>query len=224
MTAKTLFITGASSGIGEATARAAVAQGWNVGLFARRADKLQALAAELGDAALPLPGDVSRTEELTKALAALADRFGAVDAAYANAGMGLDHPGVEKGAPEEWRRMIDVNVMGVLYTAHAALPHLRSSKGHMLLTGSAAGRREIKGSVYGASKWFVHGFAENLAAEMHEWGGRCTVIAPGMVNTAFFDQPKPDKIQPDDVARAALFALSAGPTASLREIFLMPQG
>lgn len=224
MTKKTLFITGASSGIGEATARAAVAQGWNVGLFARRAEKLEPLAADLGEAALALPGDVSRAEDLTEALSQLADRFGAVDAAFANAGMGLEQPGVEKGDPEAWHRMIHVNVMGVLYTAHAALPHLRAAKGHMLLTGSAAGRREIKGSVYGASKWFVHGFGANLAAEMAEWGGRCTVIAPGMVNTAFFDQPKPDKIQPDDVAQAALFALQASPTASLREIFLMPEG
>ncbi|MCY0154415.1 SDR family NAD(P)-dependent oxidoreductase [Hoeflea alexandrii] len=80
----------------------------------------------------------------------------------------------------------------------------------------------IPGSVYGASKWFVHGYAGNLAEEMKEWGGRCTVIAPGMVNTAFFDEEKPDKLQPEDVADAVIFALEAKQRNTVREIFLMP--
>ena len=222
MTARTMFITGASSGIGAATARAAVKAGWNVGLFARSADKLAALAGELGDAALPLPGDVTMLDQQSDALARLSDRFGGVDAAFANAGTGLDVPGTENGDPEAWDRLVHINILGVLYTAKAALPHLKARKGHMLMTGSAAGRRTIAGSIYGASKWFVHGYGGNLAEEMAEWGGRCTVIAPGMVNTPFFDAEKPDKIQPDDIAEAVLYAVSTSDKASVREVFVMP--
>ncbi|OCW57238.1 SDR family oxidoreductase [Hoeflea olei] len=222
MTDKTLFITGASSGIGAATARAAHAAGWNVGLFARSEDKLEALAKELGDRALALPGDAASLEDQTRALGRLADAFGGVDAAYANAGMGLKAAGTENGDPEEWAKLIDVNIKGLLYTAKAAIPHLKPRKGHIVLTGSAAGRTHIAGSIYGASKWFVHGYAGNLADEMRDWGGRCTVVAPGMVNTAFFDEAKPDKLQPEDVARAVVFALEADPRATVREVFLMP--
>lgn len=222
MTAKTIFITGASSGIGEATARAARLAGWNVGLFARSEDKLTALAEELGDRALALPGDATSLDDQTQALAMLKHTYGGVDAAFANAGMGLEQAGTEKGDPEQWHRLVHVNIMGLLYTAKAAIPHLRPRKGHMLMTGSAAGRVHIAGSVYGASKWFVHGYAGNLAEEMKEWGGRCTVVAPGMVNTGFFDEAKPDKLQPEDVADAVMFALEAKPRNAVREVFLMP--
>ncbi|MBC7281844.1 SDR family oxidoreductase [Hoeflea sp.] len=222
MTVKTLFITGASSGIGAATARAAHNAGWNVGLFARSEDKLATLAKELGARALALPGDATSLDDQTRALEKLADAFGGVDAAYANAGMGLNAAGTENGDPDEWDRMLDVNIKGLLYTAKAAIPHLKPRKGHIVMTGSAAGRTHISGSIYGASKWFVHGYAGNLADEMRAWGGRCTVVAPGMVNTAFFDEEKPDKLQPEDVADAVVFALDADPRATVREIFLMP--
>jgi NADP-dependent 3-hydroxy acid dehydrogenase YdfG len=222
MTAKTLFITGASSGIGAATARAAIAAGWNVGLFARSEHKMRSLSDELGDRAMAFKGDVTSLDEQNKALANLRHTFGGVDAAFANAGMGLENPGTEGGDPEEWHEMVHVNILGLLHTAKAAIPHLRQRKGHFLMTGSAAGRVHIPGSVYGASKWFVHGFGGNLAEEMKEWGGRCTVIAPGMVNTDFFDEEKPDKLQPEDVADAAMFALNADPRNAVREVFLMP--
>lgn len=223
MNTRTLFVTGASSGIGAATARAAAADGWKVGLFARREDRLHNLVAELGeDRALALPGDVTSLDSQREALAVLAERFGGIQAAFANAGTGLDVPGTEHGDVEAWHRLIHINILGVLHTAKAALPYLKRTRGHMLLTGSAAGRRHIQGSIYGASKWFVHGYGGNLAEEMAEWGGRCTVIAPGMVNTAFFDEPKPDKIQPDEVARAVLYALNAGAHAAVREVFVMP--
>ncbi|MCY0154414.1 SDR family NAD(P)-dependent oxidoreductase [Hoeflea alexandrii] len=138
MTTKTLFITGASSGIGAATARAARLAGWNVGLFARSEDKLTALVEELGDRALALPGDVTSLDELNQAMANLRHTYGGVDAAFANAGMGLETAGTEHGDPDEWRRLIDVNIVGLLNTAKAAIPHLRARKGHMLMTGSAA--------------------------------------------------------------------------------------
>ena len=220
----TLFITGASSGIGEATARAAVEAGWNVGMLARSRDRLEAIAADLGERALPLPGDATDLSRQQRAVAETVERFGGLDAAFANAGMGLQAPGTEAGDPDEWRRLVDLNVMGVLYTARAALPELRKSRGHLVMTGSAAGRKHIRGSIYGATKWFVHGYAGNMAEEMREWGGRCTVISPGMVNTGFFDQPKPEKLQPQDIAAAVMFALTQDRRADVREVHVMPTG
>jgi NADP-dependent 3-hydroxy acid dehydrogenase YdfG len=220
--AKTLFITGASSGIGAATARAAAKAGWNVGLFARSGDKLRDLAEDIGDAALVLEGDATDRQAQADAIAQLVERYGQLDAAFANAGRGTQPAGTEKGDPEDWKAMVDLNIMGALYTAHAAIPHLRKTTGQYVVTGSAAGRRHIKGSIYSATKWFIHGFAGNLADEMAEWGGRCMVVSPGMVDTGFFDEPKPDKLQPDDVAQAVMHALEAPPHAAIREIHLMP--
>jgi NADP-dependent 3-hydroxy acid dehydrogenase YdfG len=220
---KAVFITGASSGIGAATARAAAAAGWRVGLFARNEDRLNALAQEIGDGAMPLPGDVRSLDDLTGAVERFVDATGGLDAAFANAGKGLETPGTEAGDPVEWQDLIAVNVMGVLYTARAALPHLRQTGGHLVMTGSAAGRRNISGSIYGATKWFVQGYAGNMAEEMREWGGRCTVITPGMVDTPFFDTPKPDKLHAEDIAAAVMYALEAPDRAAVREIYLMPQ-
>ncbi len=219
---KTLLITGASTGIGAATARAAAKEGWNVGLLARSADKLESLATEIGGHAFYFPCDITDRGELETAVERTVERFGGLDAVFANAGKGVDHPGVEAGKPEEWEAMIDLNVMAVLYTAHATLPHLRKTKGHFIVTGSKAGREHFKGSIYSATKWFVHGFAGNLAEEMREWQGRCTVISPGMVDTPFFDEPKPTKLQPDDVADAVMFALNQRDTSCMRELHLMP--
>ena len=221
--AKTIFITGASSGIGAATARAAAAAGWRVGLFARSSDKLKALRDEIGDAAIVIPGDVRLYDDLEGCAERLARETGSIDAVFANAGMGLDTPGTEAGDIVEWRDLIDINVMGVLLTAKATLPHLRKTQGHLIMTGSAAGKRHISGSIYGATKWFVHGYAGNMAEEMRDWGGRCTVIAPGMVDTPFFDSPKPDKLKPEDVAAAVMHAIDAPAHVGVREIFLMPQ-
>jgi NADP-dependent 3-hydroxy acid dehydrogenase YdfG len=223
MSEKVLFITGASSGIGAATARAAVVAGWRVGLMARSKDKLEALRDELGAHNVEvLVGDATDLDAQRDAVDTLVKRWERLDAAFANAGIGVSQSGTEQGDPDEWRALIDVNIMGVLWTAKAVLPHLQEYKGHFVVTGSAAGRAHIKGSIYGATKWFVHGFGQNLAQEMSEWGGRCTVIAPGMVNTSFFDSPKPDKLMPEDVAEAVLYALEAPHRANVREIFIMP--
>jgi NADP-dependent 3-hydroxy acid dehydrogenase YdfG len=220
---KVLMITGASSGIGRATALAAARQGHKLVLTARREALLHELVAEIGDGqALAVAADVTDFDQQSRVVDAGVEKFGRLDAVFANAGTGLNAAGAEGGDPEEWRRMIDINILGLLYTARAALPQLRKSTGHFLMTGSAAGRNTIKGSVYGASKWFVHGFAQNLAEEMKEWQGRCTVIAPGMVNTPFFDEPKPDKLDPQDVAEAVLYAIEADPRNSVREVYLMP--
>ena len=219
---RTLLIPGASSGIGAATARAAAHAGWNVALVARSADKLAYLAGEIGEKALALPCDATDRDQVREALAKAAEYFGGLDAVYANAGTGAKSPGVENGDPEDWHRMIHINILAVLYAAHEAIPHLKKTKGHFLVTGSKAGRDNMKGSVYSATKWFVHGFGENLAEEMREWGGRCTVIAPGMVNTDFFDDDLPTKIQPEDVASAVVYALEQPKTAAVREVNIMP--
>jgi NADP-dependent 3-hydroxy acid dehydrogenase YdfG len=224
MTRKTLFITGASSGIGAETARQAVAAGWNVGLFARSEDKLAALVDELGEHAIALPGDATSLEAQTEAMAKLAGQFGDVNAAFANAGMGVSGAGTLAGEPEEWQSMVELNVMGVLWTAKAASTYFQKNGGHLLLTGSAAGRTHIKGSVYGATKWFVHGYGGNLAEEFREWGARVTVVAPGMVDTPFFDEAKPDKLKPEDIAEAVIYALGANKRANVQEVFVMPNG
>ena len=221
-TNRTLLITGASSGIGAETARAAAALGWNVALLARRRDRLEALAQEIGDRAIAIPCDVTDRDQVSHAVAQTVDRFGGLDAVFANAGKGVEHAGVENGRPEEWHEMIHLNILAVLYVAHAALPELKKRKGMFVVTGSKAGREHFSGSIYSATKWFIQGFAGNLAEEMREWGGRCTVITPGMVNTEFFDEAKPTKLQPADVADAVLFALEQPKTSAVREVHLMP--
>ncbi len=218
-----LFITGASSGIGAATAQAVVRAGWKVALFARSEDPMRKLEKELGaDNVEVIVGDVTSFDSQKEAVEQTVARWGQLNAAFANAGTGVDNPGTEEGDPKEWETLVQVNILGVLFTAKAVLPHLRKTTGHFVVTGSVAGRKTLKGSIYGASKWFVNGFGQNLAEEMAQWGGRCTTISPGMVNTAFFDSPKPDKLAADDVADAVVFALTAPQRSNVREVYLMP--
>ncbi len=220
---KVIAITGASSGIGEETARQLVGKGFKVALLARSEDKLKALVDELGeDNAFAVKADVSNFEEVEKAFKDINEHFDRIDGIFANAGRGAKAAGIEKGEVEDWDGMLGANVNGLLYTAKAGLPYLRDTKGHFIITSSVAGRIALKGSVYGASKWFAYGFGQNLAEEMREWGGRCTTICPGMVNTPFFDEPKEDKLQPADIAKSVLFALSAEDSACVREVYVMP--
>ncbi|APD87041.1 short-chain dehydrogenase [Alteromonas sp. Mex14] len=220
---KVIAITGASSGIGEETARQLVAKGFKVALLARSEDKLKALVDELGeDNAFAVKADVSNFGEMEKAFKDVNEHFDRIDGIFANAGRGAKAAGIEKGDVEDWDGMLGANVNGLLYTAKAGLPYLRDTKGHFIITSSVAGRIALKGSVYGASKWFAYGFGQNLAEEMREWGGRCTTICPGMVNTPFFDEPKEDKLQPADIAKSVLFALSAEDSACVREVYVMP--
>lgn len=220
---KVMLITGASSGIGEATARKAAEQNYKLILTARREKVLQQMVSEFGDDnAIAVAADVTDFEALKKVVESGVNKFGRLDVAFANAGAGVSQPGTEQGDVKEWDAMINLNINALLYTAKLTLPYLRNSTGHFMMMGSAAGRNTIKGSIYGATKWFVHGFANNLAEEMKEWNGRCTTIAPGMVNTPFFDEPKTDKLDPDDVAEAVLYAASANSRNTVREIYLMP--
>jgi NADP-dependent 3-hydroxy acid dehydrogenase YdfG len=220
---KVLLITGASSGIGAAAARAAADAGWTLGLMARSKEKLGSLVDEIGgDRAMALPADVTSADAQRTAIAALVERFGRLDAAFANAGLGIGSGSAEEADLEAWRTMVETNIWGLLVTVRLVLPELRKTKGHMLLTGSRAARTEISGSVYGATKHFVHGFAANLLAEMRGWGGRCTVIAPGIVDTPFFDEPKPGGLRAEDIAAAVVYALDQPPRVAVGEVYLMP--
>ena len=220
---KIVLITGASSGIGEATAKTLVNNGHKVILTARREDKLTELVESLGsNKALGVAADATDFTALENVVTKGIEKFGRLDVAFANAGMGVSTAGTEKGDPDEWSAMIDINIKALLWTAKLTLPHLRQNKGHFILTSSAAGRKPLGGSIYGATKWFAYGFGQNLAEEMSQWNGRCTTIAPGMVNTPFFDEAKPDKLDPQDVADAVLFTIEANQRNSVREIYLMP--
>ncbi|WP_261397530.1 SDR family oxidoreductase [Halomonas sp. DP8Y7-3] len=220
---KIVLITGASSGIGEATARTLVEAGHKVVVTARREERLAALAEELDhDKVLAIAADATDYDQMADVVARAVAHYGHLDVAFANAGTGISQAGTEQGDPEEWKRVIDININALLWTAHTTLPHLRARQGHFILTSSVAGRDTHAGSIYSSSKWFAYGFGQNLALEMAEWQGRCTTITPGMVNTPFFDQPKPDKLHPQDVADAVLYAIQAAPRANIREVHLMP--
>jgi NADP-dependent 3-hydroxy acid dehydrogenase YdfG len=220
---KIIVITGASSGIGAATVDKIMKAGHKAVITARSTEKLNKIVQRWGeDRILAVTADASKLDEITNVINEAKEKFGRIDVVFANAGMGVSTPGVENGEPDEWKTMLDVNINALLYTAKASLPALKETKGHFIVTSSIAGKIALKGSVYGASKWFAYGFAQNLAIEMAEWQGRCTTICPGMVNTPFFDEAKPDKLDPDDIADAIVYAISANQRCDVREITLMP--
>ena len=221
---KVLLITGASTGIGAETARQAVAAGYRVVLAARTPGRLQALAGELGgpDKVLTVDCDVTDWDSQSRMFAAALGAFGQIDAVFANAGIGATAMGTENGDPDNFRDMILTNTLGVAYTAKLALPELKKTKGHLLITGSRAGRVTLNGSVYGATKWFVTGYGQNLAQEVAGTGVRVTLIEPGMVDTPFFDEPKPKALKSEDVAGAVLYALSQPPHVHVSEIMMVP--
>ena len=223
MKEKVMLITGATSGIGKATAIKAGDAGMRLIVTGRRENKLNELVEQIGaDNAFAVSADATDYKALAQVVEKGMEHWGQLDAVFANAGMGVSAAGTEQGDPKEWDKLIDLNIKGLLWTAQLTLPHLRQQLGHFILTSSAAGRAQLKGSIYGASKWFAYGFGINLAAEMAQWGGRCTTICPGMVNTPFFDEAKPDKLDPADVADAVLYAINAQQKNNIREIYLMP--
>ncbi|MEP4892533.1 MAG: SDR family oxidoreductase [Aliiglaciecola sp.] len=220
---KVVLITGASSGIGAATVEKVVKAGHKVVITARSIDKLKDIAKKWGEEqVLPVKADVTNLSEIEGVVNQAIDKFGRLDVVFANAGTGSKAAGIEQGDVEDWKTMLDVNINALLFTAKASLPYLRKTQGHFIITSSIAGKITLKGSVYGASKWFAYGFGKNLAEEMAQWNGRCTTICPGMVNTPFFDEAKPDKLDPSDVADAVLYAISANPRCDIREVCLMP--
>jgi NADP-dependent 3-hydroxy acid dehydrogenase YdfG len=218
-----LLITGASSGIGAATARLACGEGWRVVLAARSADRLQALAEELGGPqhALAVSCDVTDWEAQQGMVEQALDAFGAIDAAFANAGFGGPR-GFLEDTPEHWREMILTNVYGAALTIRATVPALTSSRGHLLLTSSVAGRRVLPGSLYSCTKHAVTAMGEAARQDLHGTGIRVTLIEPGMVDTPFFDNRPSDALHDVDVARAVLYALSQPPHVNVNEILVRP--
>jgi NADP-dependent 3-hydroxy acid dehydrogenase YdfG len=223
-----LLITGASSGIGAATARRAAQAGYRLVLGARREERVRDLAAELGgeERAVGVRCDVAEWED-DQALAQRGlDAFDRIDAVFANAGFGAKRGFLEE-SPEHWRSMVLTNVLGVALTVRATLPHmLERGTGHYVLTSSVAGRRTLPGSLYSATKWAVSAMGEALRSElrqMHDNNGiRVTLIEPGMTDTEFFDERPTDALADDDIARAVLFALSEPEHVDVNELLIRP--
>ncbi|MEA2196942.1 MAG: hypothetical protein QOJ25_993 [Solirubrobacteraceae bacterium] len=217
------LITGASSGIGAATARAAAREGFRLVLAARSQDRIDALADELGgpERALAVRCDVTEWPEQEAMVAAALERFGRLDVALANAGFGAAR-GFLAESPEHWREMVLTNVYGAALTIRATLPALKDSRGHLLLTGSVAGRRALPGSLYSATKWAVTAMGESARQELNGTGVRVTLIEPGMVDTPFFDNPGEGRLQADDIARAIMFAVGQPPHVDVNEILIRP--
>jgi NADP-dependent 3-hydroxy acid dehydrogenase YdfG len=220
---RVMLITGASTGIGAATARMAAADGYRLVLAARSEDKLRSLIDEIGEEhALAHPCDVMRWEQQEKLVAAALDRFGRIDVAFANAGFGAKRGFLEE-TPEHWHDMVNTNVLGVAYTIRAVLPHMRErGSGHFVLTSSVAGRRALPGSLYSATKWAVCGMGEALRQELAETDIRTTLVEPGMVDTPFFESEVSDALEADDIARVVMFALAQPARVDVNEVLVRP--
>jgi NADP-dependent 3-hydroxy acid dehydrogenase YdfG len=223
-----LLITGASSGIGAATARRAAETGYRIVLAARREDRLRELAEELGGAqrAIAVRCDVSEWEDDQALARAALDSFGRIDAVFANAGFGAQRGFLEESV-EHWRSMVLTNILGTALTIRATLPHLlERGSGHYLITSSVAGRRVVPGSLYSATKWAVTAMGEALRSELRQMhdntGIRVTLIEPGMTDTEFFDRRPQNALADDDLARAVIYALTQPEHVDVNEILIRP--
>ena len=235
---KVVVITGASSGLGEATARMLSAQGAIVVLGARRVDRIDALAKELSDAggqALALQTDVTRAADVQRLVDAAVEKFGCIDVLVNNAGLMPSSP-LERLKMDDWDRMIDVNIKGVLYGIAAALPHMKARKsGHIVNVSSVAGHKVRAGTaVYSATKHAVRVLTEGLRQEVKPYDIRTTIISPGAVATELPDSITESDVQAgvkafyeiaipaDSFARAVVFALSQPDDVDINEILFRP--
>jgi NADP-dependent 3-hydroxy acid dehydrogenase YdfG len=225
---RTILITGASTGIGAATAKRLHAEGNRLVLAARRREPLDRLAATLdGDAEVMVEVcDVTEWEQNTALVEAALERFGRIDVVFANAGFGASRGFLEE-SPEHWRSMVLTNVLGVAHTIRATLPHLlEQGHGHFLITSSVAGRRALPGSLYSATKWAATAIGEALRQELrqiHENDRiKVTLIEPGMVDTPFFDNRPTAALEADDIAEAILYAISQPDRVDVNEILIRP--
>jgi NADP-dependent 3-hydroxy acid dehydrogenase YdfG len=219
-----LVITGASTGIGAATAHRAVEFGHRVVLAARSEDKLTALAEELGgeEKALAARCDVTSWDDQQALVQTALDRYGRMDAYFANAGFGAKRGFLEESV-EHWKSMIDTNVLGTALSIRASLGHFKEqNSGHLILTSSIAGRRALPGSLYSATKHAVTAMGHALRQEIADTNMKMTLIEPGMVDTPFFDNPVSGALDPDDIARAVLFALTQPPHVDVNEMLIRP--
>jgi NADP-dependent 3-hydroxy acid dehydrogenase YdfG len=232
---KTAVVTGASSGIGEATVRRLAREGCNVVLAARREDRLKALAAELGEGALAAPTDVRDPAACAALVARAVERFGSLEILVNNAGIGL-YGSLAEGNPEDWRRMFEVNVLGVLYTTRAAVRKmLRQGAGDVVFVSSLAGRRvpRADGTVYAATKHALSAVAEGLRMDVHDKGIRVINVEPGLVRTEFptssypsaeeyYAEKEYSPLEAEDVAAAVVYALNQPSRVSVNEILVRP--
>jgi NADP-dependent 3-hydroxy acid dehydrogenase YdfG len=221
---RVFLITGASSGIGAATARLARAEGWRVALAARSLDRLESLVEELGgtEHALAVRCDVTEWDDQQGMVEAALASFGRIDAVFANAGFGGPR-GFLNDTPEHWREMVLTNVYGAALTLRATVPVLKESRGHLLLTSSVAGRRALPGSLYSCTKHAVTAMGEAARLDLNGTGIRVTLIEPGITDTPFFDnRPSDAPLQDDDIARGVIYAISQPPHVDVNEILIRP--
>src|SRR6516164_8759647 len=236
---KVVVITGASSGLGEATARLLSAQGASVVLGARRVDRLRVLADELsrrGGKALAVPTDVIQCDQVKRLVDAAVRTYRRIDVMINNAGL-MPQALLERLKIDEWNRMIDVNIKGVLYGIAAALPHMKQQKaGHFINVSSVAGHRVGPGfAVYAATKYAVRALSEGLRQEVKPYNIRTTVVSPGAVATelpntvtdpqaaervrTFYEQVA---VPAESFARAVAFAMSQPQEVDINEILYRP--
>jgi clavulanate-9-aldehyde reductase len=236
-----IAITGASSGIGEETALAAAAAGAKVALAARRAERLEEIVARIeaeGGEAVAIPTDVADEGQANAFIEGAVERFGRLDALVNNAG--VMQLGPIEGAPtEEWRRMVDVNVFGVLYCTHAALPILRAAGGGHIVNVSSVGGKVVGNwsGVYSLTKFGLGAFTEALRKESIEAGIRVTLVVPGSTATELRSHTREEilaetvqafagvtPLEPADIAGAIVAALSQPPNVSISEVVVRPSG
>lgn len=234
-TGQVALVTGASQGVGRATALALAAEGAAVGLLARQEEGLRAVAAEItarGGRALPLPADVTDEAAVNAAVARAAREFGGLDIAIANAGMNRAGR-VEEYALADWNAVIGVNLTGVFLTARAVLPYFKArGRGQILAISSGAGKQGYPNlAAYSAAKFGVIGFMQALAAEVKSENIRCGVLLPGSILTEFGGRAIEEKrrngaryLRPDDVAASLLHQLRQPPHAWVQELQLWPFG
>ncbi|RBY75659.1 SDR family NAD(P)-dependent oxidoreductase [Blastococcus sp. TF02-09] len=227
-------ITGASSGIGAATARALAADGYRIALLARRADRIQALADELGNGSIAIAADVTDRDSLVAAAQRVADELGGADVLINNAGVMLLASFTSEQRAEQ-RQMVEVNLLGAMTATEVFLDQLRPGGGDLVNLSSVAGRvAHAGGAVYHATKWGVNGWSEALRQELQP-DVRVTVIEPGAVATELTNHITDEAtkqgveqfyaataISPDDVAQVIAFALSRPRSVSLNEILVRP--
>ena len=240
LSGKAVAITGASSGIGEATALALAKAGASVALGARRKDRIDALAARIedeGGTAVPLEVDVTDEAQARAFVESAHERLGRLDSLVNNAGVMLLGP-VEQADSEQWRTMINVNVLGLLYCTSAALPIMRAQgSGDIVNVSSVAGRFARAGNaVYAATKFAVGAFSEGLRNEVTEGGIRVTLIEPGMVDTELQSHNEGEVLEAlqgmreqigeilraQDIANGILYAVSQPPHVSINEVLIRP--
>ncbi len=231
---KVVVITGASTGIGAATARLLAPLGSKLVLAARSADKLNALCVELGGDALPVPADVTQAADVARLVERTLERFGRIDVLYANAGVYIDGD-FHTGDMDAFARLMDVNINGVLRCAHAVLPHMIAQQsGDVLVSSSIAGFLDIHWEpVYSASKHAIQGFVHTVRRQVLPHGIRVMALAPGFVANELWHISDPVEIArhveqrsaltSEDVAEAALFMLSRPRHVTVRDLVMLPQ-